>query len=273
MMIMKYLFFYIPIFYLYHSRQKNIKKFLSWCCVYLIPTCALAVIQSSCSLNAILFALLGVIMIYNFYEVGYIQNDTETIKKESSPSLRLTSAELIYYEKHKNLIYGLRLVIGIVLSCILMYTLSQPQVFLICVFSLLLIYQVYNRVRNRWNLFLHIFLISIRFCSLQLLFYPNINWVVLGCSFFLYPLPNILERAAFPKYHISMMRCLIAGKANIPSFRVKYYSLMLITAIILVLILPGFDMWLCVLFVYYLIIRIIFLLARPHNESQFIYFK
>lgn len=270
---MKHLFFYIPLSYLYHSRQKSLKKFLSWCCVYLIPTCTLAIIQSSLSLKAVLATLLGVFTVYNFYEVGYIQNDTETIKKESSPSLRLSSTDLIYYEKHKIFIYCMRFLIGIILSYSLIYILPQPQYFLLCAFSLLLIYQIYNRIRNRGNLFLYVFLISIRFCSIQLLFYPDIDWILLACSFFVYPVPNILERASFPKYNISFMRHLINGKAKIPSFRIKYYSIMLIISIILIITMPTIDIWVGILFAYYLMIRIAFLLIIPPQESQFIYFK
>lgn len=270
---MAYLFFYFPIFYLYCSRQKSIKKFLSWCVVYLIPVCALGMIQSSVSLNNLIICLLGVILIYDFYEIGYIQNDAETIKSEVNPSLRLSERQLSYYESHKIAIYSLRLLLGCVLSYFLFKISPQPQFFLVCVFSLLLIYQIYNRIRSRWNLFLHIFLISIRFCSVQLLFWPDIDWSVLICSFFMYPFANILERASFPKYGIQMMRFLIGGKDKIVSFRIKYYVIALLAVLILAFTVDTFDIRLCYLFVYYLIVRILFGLLGPKTETMFVYFK
>ena len=270
---MNCLFFYFPIFFLYHTRQKSFKKFLSWGMVHLIPVCVLAMMQSSFSITSMFISLLGVAMIYNFYEIGYIQNDAETIKNESDPTLRLNTIELSYYEIHKTSIYGVRLILGGILSYVLMRILPHPQFFLICIFSLLLIYQIYNRIRNLCNLFLHIFLISIRFCSVQLLFFPDINWAILIGSFFIYPFANILERASFPKYKIGFMRYLIGGKSKIVSFRVKYYVIVLSIAIILAFIMPVFDVRLCVLLVYYLVIRFLFLFFVPKDGSTFIYFK
>lgn len=67
---------------------------------------------------------LSVMLVYNYYEIGYIQNDTETIKKENNPTLRLTMIQLQYYKSHFILIYSSRIFWGILLS-LLLYLLSD----------------------------------------------------------------------------------------------------------------------------------------------------
>ena len=78
---MSRLFFYVPFLYLYHTRQRSLRKLLSWALVYLIPACMLALMPGGFSLRTLAAVVLGAVLIYDFYETGYIQNDTETIKR------------------------------------------------------------------------------------------------------------------------------------------------------------------------------------------------
>ena len=142
------LFFYLPFSYTYVSRLKSHSKLISWVIIYVIPTIYLAIfLQGTLSVPNFLLALLGIVLIYNFYETGYIQNDTETVKRELNPTMRLSENQQAYYETHKKIIYGVRLLTGVFLSFVFvrLSPLSGTLPFIVAVWSILLIYAVYNR--------------------------------------------------------------------------------------------------------------------------------
>jgi len=78
------------------------------------PSVCFALLQGNdFTVSAIVVSLLFTALIYTVYEIGYIANDTETIKHETNPAMRLTANELAYYERHKHLIYGFRLMLNL----------------------------------------------------------------------------------------------------------------------------------------------------------------
>ena len=97
------IFFYLPMGYLLKTRLNSLAKFISWNIIYVFPLFYLAYIKLNFVITIIDFVeILGsIIVVYNFYEIGYIQNDTETIKRESNPTLRVSKDELEYYGKYK----------------------------------------------------------------------------------------------------------------------------------------------------------------------------
>ena len=96
------IFFYLPMGYLLKTRLNSLAKFISWNIIYVFPLFYLAYIKLNFVITIIDFVeILGsIIVVYNFYEIGYIQNDTETIKRESNPTLRVSKDELEYYEEN-----------------------------------------------------------------------------------------------------------------------------------------------------------------------------
>ena len=102
--------FYLPFCYTLFIRFSKVSQFISWVAIYIIPT--LLVFLSFYEKGMFSFLLcyfLSVMLVYNYYEIGYIQNDTETIKKENNPTLRLTMIQLQYYKSHFILIYSSRI--------------------------------------------------------------------------------------------------------------------------------------------------------------------
>lgn len=270
---MSRLFFYVPFLYLYHTRQRSLRKLLSWALVYLIPACMLALMQGGFSPRTLAAVVLGAVLIYDFYETGYIQNDTETIKREKAPSMRLQPDELAYYERNTELIYGWRLLLGAPLAVGLILLVPHPCPFVVAALSILVVYQFYNSVRSRWNLYLYVLLITLRYCTPQLLFIEQLDPALLAASFFAYPLANILERASFPKFRIGFMQRLIGGKEGIPAFRIRYYAVLLVITAAIALFDDGFDLRICLLFAYYLVVRILFRLLNAPGKGMFIYYK
>jgi hypothetical protein len=130
-------------------------------------------LQAGFTLKTLLCALLYFILIFTFYEIGYIENDTETVKKEKDPTLRLSAASLEYYEKHKTVIYLSHILTGCILAAGICFAhgFGNSLIALFLAGLLLLLFYFYNRIRNTANLYMQIFLVSIKYSACQFLFF------------------------------------------------------------------------------------------------------
>ena len=87
------MFLYLPFVYTFHTRLLSLSSKISWFTTYVIPvliTCFYFNLDYG-------FSFLLIFSIYAAYEIGYIVNDCELIKKEENPTIRLNSKELNYY--------------------------------------------------------------------------------------------------------------------------------------------------------------------------------
>lgn len=216
---MNCLFFYFPFTYLFRSRLYTFYKFVSWLIIYGIPVYLLYGWVNSFSMQSSFFYLLSVLLIYNFYEIGYIQNDTETIKREKKPTLRLKNFEYEYYEKYKKQIYIFRLCVGLFLMLVFYDYLYIG--FLVALVSVLLFYLIYNNIRNRWNLLVNMGLVLTRYCA-PLCVLGNISVETLIVATLIYPFLNFIERASTERFHIYFLLRMMNG-IGLTWFRVIYY--------------------------------------------------
>lgn len=250
-------FFYLPVAYTYITRLRCLGRLFSWGMIYVVPVAYSCLwLQTVWEWRSALICGLGMIAVYNFYEIGYIENDTETIKRESVPTLRLDKEARCYYEVHKKGIYGIRLMWGAALAGIV-YVLSSERpevlVFIGVIGSLLPLYRIYNHIRNRGNLYMHILLVTIRYCSCLLLFWGEGSWRMLGVAWFAFPVPNFIERAATPRF-ARYWAVWLVEKKGIAFYRVAYYTSACVAGMVLVgcSVLEANEL---VLFFYYLIYR------------------
>lgn len=263
---------YIPFAYVTTARLGTLAKSLSLVLLYVMPTLYFALLSANFSLDILPTYLIGLVMIYTLYEMGYIQNDTEAIKREIKPSLRLWDRNFDFYNRHKLSIYTTRVTIVLILSTLLLLlhgTTTSTILFLISVWSITLIYQVYNSGRNRWGLFLFVLLQISRYMPYMLLFYPNISpkiCLLLFCSF---PLCNIMERSSHPRFGIRFSQLIIPNDQFLTTFRVLYYLLACITLLFLYFlnIISLID---CPVYICFLLYRIAILILikskyRPKN--------
>lgn len=231
---MKKLIFYLPILYLYKTRLKTLLKLFSWIYIYIIPIICLLFFQNqewSLSIKNILYSLLSIITVYNFYEIGYIQNDTETIKIEKNPTMRINHEQLNYYDKYKIIIYGFRFLLGFILIYILSILGSITVgciYYSIGIVSILIVYQLYNRMRSNWNMLFYFMLSTLKYIAPLFLFPENLTWNLVLLAIFVFPLektsefkagksiditPNIFFRKYILKY----------DKSRLTSYRVIAY--------------------------------------------------
>ncbi|PMG69729.1 hypothetical protein BCU85_06150 [Vibrio lentus] len=232
--------FFIPFLYFFNTRVLTYTKLISWFVVYFIPFLLLSFL--ALGPNGVFFAMVTVIGIYSVYELGYIWNDAETIKFESNPTLRLNRRELIFYEKYKVGIYCARALISIVVVCLFDEFFSDLTLFFIINLLLILfVYVIYNSVRNRLNLLLHIILVTLR-CSFIFLYF---GFEYFAVSFLLFPLINFFERASQKRFDLPFFQRWILS--NKRSGRYVYY---LIVTPIVFFILDDYLVLCCVMFLF-----------------------
>jgi len=265
---MKNIFFFLPFFYFYITRIKSLPALINWIFIYIIPTFTLVYLmarESSLFLICVVYSLI-VLAVYSIYEAGYIQNDTETIKIETYPTLRLSKEQLEFYEKHKNSIYLIRISLGILLAsfALALVNPSKEQVFL--VFSALsvigLVYFVYNQVRNTFTLFLLFMLVSLRYITPLLIFHTQELQFYLWLIILLYPVLNLLDwtyKKRFKQYTLPFDK---------PVVRISYYALLSIVFGCFIYFTSaeqyGYAM---ILSIYFLLYRTVFWYLSPRIQK------
>ena len=205
------IFFYIPFLYFIKSRFSSNLKVLSWLLIYFVP---LFIITGG--VNYINFILMCT-LVYTLYEIGYIQNDAETIKKEKNPTERLSKHQLSYYEFNKANIYTFRFL----LSFLICYYLTNNGVsFVYLTFLITPVFFIYNHIRSRFSLLVHFLLVCLRF-SLPVLLLSN-SIVLFFISILLFPFINTFERSGEKRFNY---RRSISFQHKYRSlFRVLYYG-------------------------------------------------
>lgn len=254
------LMFYIPFVYAIKTRFLRRSKLgvLVWGTEYLIPV-LLAMYLANQEAFFTIQTLLSLVGVYNFYEIGYIQNDCETIKKEKHPTLRISPFGLACYEKYKVIIYGFRLVIGVLLSCIFIYW-NVSYVVILSFWSIIPIYMLYNGIRGRINLYFIVVLTAYRYCMPLFLFTSTYsqNWGISILVLFLsYPIIKLIEICSGGKGlpQERWTKFFMSHYDKRFSFRIKYYVTLSI-GICLFLLYLGTSIQFCIIPFYFFLLRL-----------------
>ncbi len=223
---MKHLFFFLPFQYFYTTRIKSLPAFINWISIYIVPTFTLFWFMLSNTPPAELYLgyMAIVLAIYGIYEAGYIQNDTETIKFESDPTLRLSKEQLEYYEEYKSIIYSVRLFFSLLLggaaSVLIGSSTEQTWLTFISLGMIGAIFYTYNHIRSSFTLILLWILVSFRYATPLMLAYTQEEKFYLFLIILLYPVLNLLDwtyKPRFKKYTLPF------GQAVV---RIGYYALL-----------------------------------------------
>lgn len=229
--------FYLPIVYTIKTRYSSFFKRIVYFLTYILPEFLLLFFE--CYENFTIYRIivifaLSMLSYINVYELGYIYNDTETIKKEKSPTLRLSEKQLMHYEKRKIFIYSVRFLQVFFLNFALVFFISQKS---LVVFSLvelftLTVYWIYNHVRGNTAMFFYFFLISARYVSVNLCSIENFTISVFLAALFVFPIIRTMEYKAHygenSKVNLLFRKYIIKYDINkIPVFRLYATAVLL----------------------------------------------
>ncbi len=221
--------FYIPFGYLYCVRLRSVAKLLSWLLLYILPTAFYAAVGYSCSWA--LFVLqytLVLLATFTLYEAGYIINDTIATRHEKEPSLRLNDNEAAYFYAHQWTILCTRIAISILCLAALSFTTPILSVSL-SLTAMCILFALYNHWRNKYNVFLYMWLVFSRYIPFMLLCsHSTIIYILLFVS---YPLLIGLERFSMPSYRWPLFRTIIPDEQSKARFRVIYYIILLLALV------------------------------------------
>lgn len=223
MQIRKNLIFYTPLVYSVYTRNTLGANFLRFLFHYVLPLLLLVICYPSFS--GLRF-LLGILYIYNAYEVGYIQNDCETIKLETNPTMRVSPDDLSFYESRKYRIYFSRFFIHILLSYVIIkMNWGCLPVLLTCL--LFPIFYIYNILRQYYVLYIHLVLMYIRFSVPAFLAVNGLPCSLVLGLLFINPLISFIELSVKGKFGYQnkfFKKFILSDYKYIHSFRIKYYS-------------------------------------------------
>jgi len=222
--------FYIPFAYYYTVRLGTVPKLLSWVLLYLIPA-AFYSAWTYCGSWTLWTAnyLLVLLATFSLYEFGYIYNDTRAIRYEELPAIRLYRRNFLHYDRWHILILSVRVLYSVIaLSALYCLNAGNERVWYVVagIGLMCLFFDIYNRWRNRYNVWFYPLLVCSRYAPFMLLY--ETGWLPYLLLFLSFPLVNALERFSMPRYRWPLMRRLIPDEQSKTRFRVVYYSLTLI---------------------------------------------
>lgn len=251
--------FYIPFLYTVFTRLNDYKKLGAWFFTYVVPfSIAFFFSYGLNSFFDVFSLLLCMLCIYSVYEVGYIYNDTETVKREHNPTLRLSPKQLSFYYENRMFVYLFRLVSSFVLVVCVYF--QSPESFssvLVSVVLILITYMIYNSLRSRVNIPLYSLLVFLRYYGSVLLVSP---WWAVILIWLSHPALSTIEFASKSRFNLEFLR-----KQRLDnSFRCLYY---LACCVILGFVVIACNLYrvhgipfVCALFAYFAIYRVIGLL-------------
>ena len=194
--------FFIPFIFTKKTRYNSISKIFVYFITYFFPVLIVAFLENfatGISLHGFFIPFtLSFISYVNMYEIGYIWNECETIKKEENPTKRLTEKNLGFYEKRKIIIYIERFVITIILNFVLSFFISRKSLILFssAEFLSLTVFFIYNNVRGKITQFIYLFLSILKYTSVLFCFSENLSASVIIAAIFVFPIVRTIEYKA-----------------------------------------------------------------------------
>lgn len=235
---------YIPGYYLLISRLKTKGEKLSFFIVFPGFIFYLLVMFSDRNVEALfspfLFAFLAWL---SAYEIGYLENDVITVRKEKFPNYRISRelAREIFFN-FKELTLGKYLISVILLMVITLFGISYMSVliFVFCIIATRICFTLHNFIRSKWNIATYFSLSFFKYTSFLILFREFISLdlfpALIISVVLLFPIPRTFEHATKGKYGLLKWQRFIGKHDN---FRVYYFTLYFLISLLIFFVLRN----------------------------------
>lgn len=264
---MKKCVFFIPFLFMVYTRLQRKKAILHYILTFPLAWILMTVFEQSFDVFRM---FLSFVYLYSIYEIGYLQNDCETIKRETTPTMRVTYHDLSFYEKYKILIYAFR-ICTIFSLALIMYILGiklSVILFPICISP---VFYFYNIIRGELNLYIHLILAILKHATIVFITLNEFQWSAIVWLFLYHPLCffvelNVKGKAGYKNPLFEKLFIPVYDKYHVHKFRVYYQILFLFISLSIVAI--GFfpEYYLIGNVVYTVLMIITFKLFGKHNE-------
>lgn len=227
--------FFAPAGYFIRTRLDGGPAVISWLMIYPVPIALSVVVTVGApDPGQSLALLLAMLVTYALYEVGYMDNDTRTVRHESAPTDRLDDREKAFFARRWPGILAVRLgfVVG---GCAAIWMLEGYLhrgilTFYLGLIAIAVIFPLYNSVRGRVNLPLHFVLVTCRFCLPGLVLVPSGLPAYLAMMVVAFPMINLLERSGEARYRLPAFSPILEQRTL---SRIVYYLVAMVIATLL----------------------------------------
>lgn len=252
--------FFVPLAYFLSTRIEGLVALVSWMAIY-----PLAIVLSVCFVESRLLRpdelvalITAMAATYALYELGYMSNDTRTVRFEAQPTERLDDTQKAFYESNRWLIVGVRMaiVVGLCISIGLLVDDGNTHglvYYLLGLVAIAVTFPVYNSMRGAINLPVHFVLVTCRFCLPGMTVVASDQPGYFFIMLLAFPLINLLERSGEARYGFPWLHALLLRRNHV---RVLYYGLLTIVALF-----AGGSVAAVSVFAYFLAVRSIALAA------------
>jgi hypothetical protein len=256
--------FYIPFYYLIHTRLRTNIDLLSWQIIFIIPQFTITYFYLNIRSDIfVLIFFITQLAFHTLYEIGYIENDNLTTKNEKKPTLRLNRGGAAFIKKnYSKVIYVKYLIVLLFIG--LLYWINTFVAYRLNIFSFIsllvlnrIFFFLHNNIRSRLNI-LTFFLLSVTkfifpvvlFIRFETLLYPILLSVII------FPLLRTIEISTLRRHNLKIFSKIIN---DIDRFRILYYLVNLLLLIVVwylsFLSIKNFGVSIFIL-VYFLLFRI-----------------
>ncbi len=221
----------LPAFYYARTRLPSTLERISWLLLNPVPL-GLAVIglEGAFLIGLAVVFVLVFLALQSVHDIGYVENDVFTVKREENPSLRLTPEEMSSWENHFRWWMLTKWLIAISFTGLAWFFSRRsgltihPYWFLLSLLLLWGAFKAHNYFRSRINILTYFTLCGLKYLSPLIYFFgiERISVFVLGITMF--PLLRTMEHASRDKYHLDRWQRWVG---NVDWFRVKYYGILL----------------------------------------------
>lgn len=261
--------FLVPLAYLLGTRLVNKRAVASFLAIYPLPiVLSVWVYPGRGELVDWLALAMAMLAFYGVYELGYMDNDTRTVRGEATPTERLSDDEKNFYSRARWWIVVLRLAF-VAAACVSIELLLEGSysrtALLTGLTVIMVVFPVYNSVRGVAGLPLHLLLTSARFCVPGMVLVPFGLVDYFFVMWLAFPFVNLLERAGEPRYGLSWFAPFLRKRDAV---RVMYYAVTFSGALGFWFIFGGNPLAL-VVFGWFLLVRLVALgLARNNRDYR-----
>lgn len=238
----------LPAAYMFYSRYGSRSSRLAWVVGELLPTALMAMFfYHGAPLDLALAYLLARVAFVSLYEIGYLENDTVTIRREPMAQSRLLAPDHRFFDAHLGLVASLKAAVAI-LATVALAALDHARgagldvaAYAVGLALTIGVFALHNTIRSRWNIATVFGLLTLKYGAPLLLVSPAPDELAaLSAAATAYPLAGAIEYAAKPRFGL---RWAMRLTADIDRFRVGYYALLLLASVSGALLWPGAPIW------------------------------
>ena len=225
----------IPFYYLVLSRLKSKIDRVSWIIIFIVPTFLLGLFFTDMSFyKYTLVFILANLVFYSLYEIGYMENDIQTTKKEKNPTIRINNSEYSYLNQNYSRIIKIKYIIVFILVLLLaliVEDIKRLELFIGVLIVSRLFFYLHNFFRSRLNILTFFVLAITKYVMILFLVIPSDKLILpIFMAIVIFPLLRTIEHASRNKYKLEAYSKVIG---NHDLFRLKYYFFMVIISSII----------------------------------------